>query len=74
MLADNDLPPYMYGDLKRKELVRTGSVVLHGHYFANLGGDGEARGKALDLIKQGSGVMSNGRRSSRRRRMLWEAA
>jgi len=52
MLADKDLPPYMYGDLKRKELVRTGSVVLHGHYFANLGGDGEARGKALDLIKQ----------------------
>ena len=52
MLPDKDLPPYIYGDLKREELVRTGSVVLHENYFANLGGDGKASGKALDLIKQ----------------------
>lgn len=52
MLSDKDLPPYVYGDLKREELVRTGSVVLHEKYFANLGGDGRASGKALDLIKQ----------------------
>jgi len=52
MLGDKDLPPYIYGDLKREELVRTGSVVLHEKYFANLGGDGKASGKALDLIKQ----------------------
>jgi len=52
MLVDKDLPPYIYGDLKREELVRTGSVVLHENYFANLGGDGKASGKALDLIKQ----------------------
>jgi Fe-Mn family superoxide dismutase len=52
MLQDKDLPPYVYGDLKREELIRTGSVVLHDHYFANLGGDGKASGKALDLIKQ----------------------
>lgn len=44
MLGEKDLPPYMYGDLKREELVRTGSVVLHEHYFANLGGDGKASG------------------------------
>ena len=50
MLADKDLPPYIYGDLKREELVRTGSVVLHENYFGNLGGDGKASGKALDLI------------------------
>ena len=25
-LAEKDLPPYVYGDLKREELVRTGSV------------------------------------------------
>src|SRR6188472_3946968 len=24
-----DLPAYLYGDLKREELIRTGSVVLH---------------------------------------------
>ncbi len=32
--------------------MRTGSVVLHEYYFANLGGDGKAGGKVLDLIKQ----------------------
>jgi Fe-Mn family superoxide dismutase len=52
ILTDKDLPPYIYGDLKREELVRTGSVVLHENYFANLGGDGKAGGKVLDLIKQ----------------------
>src|SRR5215207_1534063 len=52
LLRDKELPPYVYGDLKREELVRTGSVVLHEDYFANLGGDGKAAGKVLDLIKQ----------------------
>lgn len=52
MMKDKDLPPYVYGDVKREELVRTGSVVLHEQYFANLGGDGKAGGAVLDLIKQ----------------------
>lgn len=52
MIQDKDLPPYIYGDVKREELVRTGSVVLHEYYFANLGGDGKAGGKALELLKQ----------------------
>src|SRR6201988_2190325 len=52
MLGDKDLPPYFYGDLKREELVRTGSVVLHDHYFANLGGDGKPGGNVLNAIKQ----------------------
>ena len=51
MMRDKELPPYVYGDLKREELVRTGSVVLHEQYFANLGGDGKAGGAVLDLIK-----------------------
>jgi Fe-Mn family superoxide dismutase len=45
-LADTGLPPYIYTGLKREQLIRTGSVVLHEHYFANLGGDGKA-GAAL---------------------------
>lgn len=57
MLKDKDLPAYIYGDLKREELVRTGSVVLHEHYFANLGGDGKASGSALDLVKRGFGSL-----------------
>jgi Fe-Mn family superoxide dismutase len=40
MLDDADLPPYVYGDLKREELLRTGSVRLHELYFGHLGGDG----------------------------------
>ena len=52
LVKEKDLPAYMYGDLKREELVRTGSVVLHEYYFGNLGGDGRAGGKALDLLKQ----------------------
>src|SRR5215216_3308711 len=66
MLPDKDLPPYIYGDLKREELVRTGSVVLHENYFANLGGDGKASGKALDLLKQWLELMSSGKQSLRR--------
>jgi len=52
MLRDKDLPAYIYGDVKREELMRTGSVVLHEHYFANLGGDGKSGGGVLDGIKQ----------------------
>lgn len=59
MLKDKDLPAYIYGDLKREELVRTGSVVLHEQYFGNLGGDGKAGGKILDLIKQWFGSIEN---------------
>ena len=51
-MADKDLPPYLYGDWKREELVRTGSVVLHENYFANLGGDGKASGAGLALVKE----------------------
>lgn len=54
-LNDKDLPAYIYGDLKREELVRTGSVVLHEYYFANLGGDGKAGGEVLAALKQAWG-------------------
>ena len=49
---EKDLPPYLYGDLKRQELIRTGSIVLHEKYFANLGGNGKADGSAKKLIEQ----------------------
>jgi Fe-Mn family superoxide dismutase len=41
-LNDANMPPYVYNGLKREQLIRTGSVVLHEFYFANLGGDGKA--------------------------------
>ncbi len=43
-MADKDLPPVVYGGLKREELHRTGSVVLHELYFGALGGNGVAAG------------------------------
>src|SRR6266446_7000519 len=52
MRGDRDLPAYVYGDLKREELLRTGSVVLHEYYFANLGGDGKPGGDVLNAINQ----------------------
>jgi superoxide dismutase, Fe-Mn family len=41
-LNDANTPPYIYNGLKREQLIRTGSVVLHELYFGNLGGDGKA--------------------------------
>lgn len=39
LLNDADTPPFVYNDLKREHLLRTGSVVLHELYFGNLGGN-----------------------------------
>lgn len=41
-LANKDTPPFIYNELKREHLLRTGSVVFHEHYFDNLGGSGQA--------------------------------
>ena len=53
--ADKDLPPYVYNDLKREHLVRTGSVVLHELYFENLGGSGQAGLGEREAIAQAFG-------------------
>ena len=52
MMKEKDLPPFIYGPIKREELVRTGSVVLHEKYFGNLGGNGKADGAARKLIEK----------------------
>lgn len=54
-LADKDLPPYVYNDLKREHLIRTGSVVLHELYFQNLGGNGQAGARERDAIAKAFG-------------------
>jgi len=41
-VQDANTPPYLYAGLKREQLARTGSVVLHELYFANLGGSATA--------------------------------
>jgi superoxide dismutase, Fe-Mn family len=55
MLTEKDLPPYVYGSLKRDELLRTGSVLLHENYFASLGGDGKPGGAVLASISKSYG-------------------
>lgn len=57
MLNEKDLPPYMYGDLKREEAIRTGSVVMHELYFASLGGDGKAVNNILFGLNLGWGSL-----------------
>ena len=49
-MADKDLPPVVYGGLKREQLHRTGSVVLHELYFGALGGDGRVSGGIRDAL------------------------
>jgi Fe-Mn family superoxide dismutase len=53
--GDKDLPPYVYNDLKREHLIRTGSVVLHELYFDNLGGSGQAGHGEREAIAQAFG-------------------
>ncbi len=57
MRNDKDLPGFIYGDLKREELLRTGSVVLHELYFANLGGDGKPGGGIAQAIAKSFGTI-----------------
>ena len=55
-LNDAGTPPYVYNGLKREQLIRTGSVVLHELYFANLGGDGKASGDLRTRIAAAFGT------------------
>jgi Fe-Mn family superoxide dismutase len=54
-MKDPELPPVVYGGLKREEAHRAGSVILHEHYFGNLGGDGRPGGDVLKAIKKAYG-------------------
>jgi Fe-Mn family superoxide dismutase len=55
-LGNANTPPYIYNGLKREQLLRTGSVVLHELYFANLGGDGKASGDLRSRIAASFGT------------------
>jgi Fe-Mn family superoxide dismutase len=54
-MAETDFPPVIYGGLKREELHRTGSVVLHELYFDALGGDGQPGGEVAAALAQAYG-------------------
>jgi Fe-Mn family superoxide dismutase len=58
-LADKDTPPFVYDDLKREHLMRTGSVVFHELYFDNLGGSGPADAYVRKAIGASFGDFTN---------------
>lgn len=48
--ATKDTPPFMIAGLKERELTFTNSLILHEHYFGNLGGDGKASGTIEEAL------------------------
>lgn len=58
-LANKDTPPFIYNELKREHLVRTGSVVFHEYYFDNLGGNGKAGATQRQVIGNAFGSFDN---------------
>ncbi|MEQ1549145.1 MAG: Fe-Mn family superoxide dismutase [Chakrabartia sp.] len=58
-LADPDVPALVYGGLKRELLHRTGSVVLHEHYFETFGGNGVAGGSIKTALIESFGSWEN---------------
>jgi Fe-Mn family superoxide dismutase len=65
-MDDRDLPPYVYNELKREHLMRTGSVVLHELYFDNLGGNGRADSAAQSWLAAGFGTFDRWQTEFRR--------
>jgi len=57
-MGNKDLPAYIYNDLKREHLLRTGSVVFHEYYFDNLGGSGKAGAKERQVIGDAFGTFN----------------
>lgn len=55
-LANPGTPAFLYNDLKREHLIRTGSVILHELYFDNLGGNGKADGELRSAIAKQFGT------------------
>lgn len=66
-MEDPDLPPYLYNDLKRENLMRTGSVVLHELYFGNLGGSGKPDAVLHRALSEAFGSAETWEKEFRRR-------
>ena len=53
-----DTPAFLVGGLQQSALQFANSMVLHEHYFANLGGDGKASGAVSDLLANAYGSLA----------------
>jgi Fe-Mn family superoxide dismutase len=58
LVADKDWPPYLLGDVKREELLRTGSMIMHQLYFVNLGGGGKVDGDIVVSLVESFGSVA----------------
>ncbi len=65
-LSVDDLPAFVYNDLKREHLIRTGSVVFHELYFENLGGNGRPDSDVCSLLATAFGSFERWEREFRR--------
>mgnify|MGYP005819023293 CR=1 FL=1 len=68
-LKDNAMPAIVYGGLKREELLRTGSVILHEIYFGGLGGNGQAAGNIREALIANFGSFETWEREFRKTAM-----
>ncbi len=57
-LNDDTTPAFLYNDIKREHLLRTGSVILHELYFDNLGGTGQPDRGLSKLLSEAFGSTS----------------
>jgi Fe-Mn family superoxide dismutase len=55
---NKDTPGFVVGGLKERELTFSGSLVLHEHYFANLGGNGKISGPIEKKLVAAYGSMA----------------
>ena len=68
-MKDPDLPPIVYGGLKREELQRTGSIIFHENYFGNLGGNGKPGGAIAAALADAFGSLATWEAEFRRTAM-----
>jgi Fe-Mn family superoxide dismutase len=53
-----DTPPFLVAGLRERELSYQNSVILHEHYFANLGGNGKADGPVVKAASEAFGSVA----------------
>lgn len=65
-LADDTTPAFIYNDLKREHLMRTGSVVLHEFYFDNIAAPGNRDAELDSNLAKAFGSVQNWGKEFRR--------
>lgn len=56
--VNKDTPGFVVSGLKERELTFTNSIILHEHYFGNLGGDGKPGGPIEEMLAETYGSLA----------------